>query len=515
MSTVYDKTDNYALNLYGDNDPADLRDGYNGSMRTIDDTLEAHLNRIEGVEARETHDGEVIKALLDDNTVDNATTAKTKWNKAGLDAITAIGKADANKGVLTALGADNADNAVVEKTKWDNAATKANALEPRVQALEPRVQALEPKVQALESRGRTQRNIVVLGDSWTVVHNNALYNRLKNVMPYAVWHNYGISGAVIQQLPEEIEKAKKDASLHPESVTDVIIVMGTNNVFWTNLNGYADITENAAYIAFKTVRDYFTYADIRFFPNNSKTLNDGRNKLYGNIISGAKRAGVATHEESLILLCGHIDWFNGDDQEGVQHLSDDGYRMLADRIANVLQGGVLYLDGVIGSKAGIAYKYTNPGQSNEVDDDTLQIYAFNNTAGLHAIGWMGDPKAVFIYDSNQQVRAEIRGKISITNPSGDFSGEAFFFIGCPNWYKRISKHTLPYVFLSSDTYGYYQSSFISGFDQGFMCKIESKEGGVVDYRSFYFKIPNPVTKNGKTIRLVAAGCSTSIMGESN
>lgn len=81
MSTIYSKTDNYGLNLYGDTDPADLRDGYNGSMRTIDDTFEKHLNRIEGVESRETHDEEVVKALIGDNTVDNATAAKTKWDK--------------------------------------------------------------------------------------------------------------------------------------------------------------------------------------------------------------------------------------------------------------------------------------------------------------------------------------------------------------------------------------------------------------------------------------------------
>lgn len=46
MSTLYDKTDNYALSLYGDNDPADLRDGYNGSMRTIDETLQNHIDKI-------------------------------------------------------------------------------------------------------------------------------------------------------------------------------------------------------------------------------------------------------------------------------------------------------------------------------------------------------------------------------------------------------------------------------------------------------------------------------------
>lgn len=86
MSAIYDKTDNYALNLYGDNDPADLRDGYNGSMRTIDSTLETHLDRIESVESRETHDEGVTKALLGDNTVDNATAAKARWDKASTDA---------------------------------------------------------------------------------------------------------------------------------------------------------------------------------------------------------------------------------------------------------------------------------------------------------------------------------------------------------------------------------------------------------------------------------------------
>ena len=478
MSTIYDKTDNYGLNLYGDNDPADLRDGYNGSMRTIDTTLETHLNRIEGVESRETHDEEVVKALIGDNTVDSATTAKTKWDKAGADATTANTKADSNTNLINAL---------------------------------------EPRVQTLESRGRTQRNIVVLGDSWTVVHNNALYNRLKNVMPHAVWHNYGIGGAVVQELANEIENAKKDASLHPESVTDVIIVMGTNNVFWTNLHDYPDITKDAAYTAFRTVRDYFPNADIRFFPNNSKTLNGGRNYLYANIISGAKRAGVATHEESLNLLCGYIEWFNGDDQEGVQHLSDYGYAMFADRIANVLQGGILYSDGKLGYSVGYPGQYTNPTQSSEVDDNTLQIFVWDSaTGGLRPIGWLGDPSTKFSYNSNQMMRVQIYGKIHITDPSDTPSSEGPFYIGCPNWYKRISKNTLPYIFLTGKLFSYYQPSTLSGFSKDYISGIESSSGEDkrknVCYNSFYFRIPNPRSEDGKTIAIILNGVSTLITG---
>ena len=126
MATVYTKTDNYGLNLYGDNDPADLRDGYNNSMRTIDTTMEQHLNRVEGVEARETKTQAVMKALLVDNTVDKATAAKTKWDKSSADAAAAASKADNNTAILNALGADSTVNAAAEKTKWNNAATTAN-----------------------------------------------------------------------------------------------------------------------------------------------------------------------------------------------------------------------------------------------------------------------------------------------------------------------------------------------------------------------------------------------------
>lgn len=120
MSTIYDKTDNYSLNLYGDNDPADLRDGYNGSMQTIDTTLETHLNRIEGVESRETHDEEVAKALLGNNTVNAATAAKTKWDKAATDAT------NANE-LLTSMSVTDVESSTAFRAKVDATASNVNA----------------------------------------------------------------------------------------------------------------------------------------------------------------------------------------------------------------------------------------------------------------------------------------------------------------------------------------------------------------------------------------------------
>lgn len=126
--TTYTKTDNYALNLYGDTDPADLRDGYNGSMHIIDTTLEAHLSRIEGVESRETHNEEVAEALLGDNTVDAATTSKTKWDNAATDS-------NDSMAALTALDAETAAKAATAKTKWDKASTDAAAATDNLNAL--------------------------------------------------------------------------------------------------------------------------------------------------------------------------------------------------------------------------------------------------------------------------------------------------------------------------------------------------------------------------------------------
>lgn len=181
MATVYTKTDNYGLNLYGDNDPADLRDGYNGSMRTIDTTMEQHLNRIESVEARETHDEAVMKALLVDNTVDKATASKTKWDKAGTDATTANGKADNNTTILTALGANSTANAAAAKTKWDTAASKADLSQRELNALgaDSTANATAAKTKWNKAAADAQTAlalanvpaklkdyVVVLGDSW-------------------------------------------------------------------------------------------------------------------------------------------------------------------------------------------------------------------------------------------------------------------------------------------------------------------------------------------------------------
>ena len=463
MSTLYGKTDNYALNLYGDDDPADLRDGYNGSMHTIDTTLGTHLNRIEGLESRETHDEEVVKALLEDNTVDKATTAKIKW---------------------------------------DTASKKSDEQEPKVLALETKVQTLEH---------RTVKNVVLLGDSWTESQSHALYRQLQADTPGVTWHNYGVSGAQVQELPNQVNSARSDTTLHVEEVTDVIIVMGTNNVFWTNLNGMADISQEGARQAFLAVRNYFTKARIMFFPDNSKTLNDGRNFLYQPMIKGARMAGLEVHEESLTLLCGHTEWFYGDDQGGVQHLNENGYFLLADHIANVLHGGAMFAQGLMGRKS---MSITDPTSSDAIGENSLQLYGIkNDNSGIERVGYGGSSHAYFTYYSDQTVDIEVGARMTLTSTS--LSGYHGFVWGCPNWYKRIAPNTLPYVFAG----GIKKMSLVHYSIEGDVTKtamesVNSVKSADIDYDSFYIPVLSSIVNayQGKYVETIIQRAPTMVTG---
>lgn len=226
MSTVYTKTDNYSLNLYGDNDPADLRDGYNGSMRTIDTTLETHLNRIEGVEARETHDEAVIKALLVDNTVDNATAAKTKWDKAA-------SSSETNKDAITSIDANlNALHA--------NTASDAQALYHQIQSNKNDIDALRPGGIA-----------VFVGDSisegYGASDSNHRFTTLTANRLGLIEKNYSRHGAGWTQrspkadgltAPQLVQNAVADKTYNHDDVALVVVEFGIND---NNMNAFDGI----------------------------------------------------------------------------------------------------------------------------------------------------------------------------------------------------------------------------------------------------------------------------------
>lgn len=334
MATVYTKTDNYGLNLYGDNDPADLRDGYNGSMRTIDTTLETHLNRIEAVESSETHDKEVVKALLGDNTVDNATTAKTKWNKASTDSIeamadaaTATKKANSNGSILTALGADTTAHATANKAKWDKASTDATSAISKADTADGKADSNSAILTALgadnvgnaatkkarwdntytklESDGKyalkpiKQDLLVGIGDSYFEgfrTDNPATDSMIVKAAGLLglKCHNYAVGGSGYtmggtknKTFKQQIQQASADLGAGKDVVKYVVVGGGRND-------SVSAVTESIVYDTLATAKTLFPNAEVVQIPmmwDNSWPSYDQAQK-YGVMTEGGRHAAV-------------------------------------------------------------------------------------------------------------------------------------------------------------------------------------------------------------------------------
>lgn len=375
MSTIYDKTDNYALNLYGDKDPADLRDGYNGSMRTIDSTLETHLNRIEGVESRETHDEEVVKALLGDNTVNNATAskakwdkagtdataataaaaaaagkadnnsailaalgadttahatdAKTKWDKAGVDATDAIGKADSNKTILTALGADTTAHATANKTKWDKNTTDITALSTLVGNNSSQI------AQILEKLGQSQYSdgyLVTFGDSYADNTRERTWSyQLSTMFPELQWKNYAKAGAGfnvsgVPTFAQQVANCVADSTVDKSKVKVAVCAGGRNDIldYNTGLTKARDVVV-AMEAAFPNA--IIVIAPMLF---DHATLDEGGMWKYYALLSGATAAATGNHRvvvaDSAYVWCkGEDSWFPSKDI----HPNETGAKVIA------------------------------------------------------------------------------------------------------------------------------------------------------------------------------------------
>jgi lysophospholipase L1-like esterase len=391
MATVYTKTDNYGLNLYGDNDPADLRDGYNGSMRTIDTTLETHLNRIEAVESRETHDEEVAKALLGDNTVDAATTAKTKWNKASTDAIeamadaieamadaaTATGKANSNGSILTALGADTTDHATASKTKWDKASTDATSAIGKADTANSKANDNNAILSALGTdstdqaaaaktkwdkasadvadvvkrinilTGLTHENIIVIGDSISYGTgasdtSKSWANRLGEYRGATVT-NLAKNDAGYLNGPTTFAQQLNGFTGDKDAVTRILIAGGINDKTHVSDGSTTDsLLTNAVLSLLDYARANFPHAKIQTIPTicgftPPSIYNSGVLKARDRIIAACGMRHVQVIPYGWEWLNGNPGWSSGDDV----HPSDEGNGVLLRLICEAMDGAAV------------------------------------------------------------------------------------------------------------------------------------------------------------------------------
>lgn len=423
MATVYTKTDNYGLNLYGDNDPADLRDGYNGSMHTIDTTLETHLNRIEAVESRETHDEEVVKALLVDNTVDAATTAKTKWDKASADAIeamadaaTATGKANANTSTLIALGADTTAHATAAKDKWDKASIDATSAIGKADTANSKADNNSAILAALGAdtadhaaanktkwdkagadvadvakqvnilTGMAHENIIVIGDSISYgtgasATSKSWANRLGERRGATVT-NLAQNDAGYLNGPTTFIQQLKSYSGDKDAVTRILVAGGINDKTHVSDGSTTDSLLTSAVL---TLLDYartdFPHAKIQTIPTicgftPPSIYNSGVLKARDRIITACGMRHVEVIPYAWEWLTGNKDWSSGDDV----HPNDEGNDVLLKLICEAMDGATVRnsWDGYV---AGQDAHGEITHSKFHVDGDTVTCHIQGNVVG--------------------------------------------------------------------------------------------------------------------------------------
>lgn len=335
VSQDYSFTQVLGLALYGDKSPADLRNGHNFNMRQIEenyneikvtgDTAIAILKAF----GLTTEDAARTLRTSVDKSVDNAQAALERLEAMQVmskdDAVTLARKVNQSASSLETLGADTDANAKALKENID-AKAKADDVYTKSEA-------------DARFKRSTGHNIVMLGDSWTTEQSQLLPKTLAAMTGVNYVKNYGVAGKVIQDLPSQASTAVSDSSIDVSKVTDVVVVCGTNNVYWDH-----PISDAQAKTAWDGVVSAFPYSVIHYFPDNARTNNGGRNSRYRTIIRAAINTGrVIVHPEYLYLTYGHnFEYYFGNASEyEVQHLNISGFQQLARWIAASINGADL------------------------------------------------------------------------------------------------------------------------------------------------------------------------------
>ena len=282
----------------------------------------------------------------------------TALNDVHTSAVQAVGIANAAKSEAAAAkqAADTATDALEAAAGEAAAATatanaaKSEAAAAKTEAAEAKTEAAAAKTEAAAAAAKVdtigRHNIVILGDSWTLVESYALVDGFRTIPAVkGVW-SIGQGGATIQTIQDQLDWWAADHTIDHDTITDVVIVAGINNVY-RNLE---DITETEAYnMAVKIVEAFGNNVEYHYFPNNSRTSNGGRNARYMNIIQGFIKGGITVHPETLYLTgYNNGEMYRGNDQWGTYHLSADGYKKFAKILFNLMGGS--HCDGMIGSK---------------------------------------------------------------------------------------------------------------------------------------------------------------------
>ena len=190
------------------------------------------------------------------------------------------------------------------------------------------------------------RRFVVFGDSWTtpLVGNVCIPSEAVGLLGGSVVKNYGVAGAQLagtamsaNSLEQQANRAKTDTTVDRDLVSDVLVIMGVNNLNGTGTDYLPDYT---------TLTGLFD--GLRLYPNarywyaaNSKNMIVRADPAAWNHYHLFQRAaadtGFAVSRWSPMWNWGRGDlWPN--DKPDARHMNETGQRLWARRLAGFLSG---------------------------------------------------------------------------------------------------------------------------------------------------------------------------------
>ena len=423
MADGYGHTTNFNLPLYQDNTPADLRDGYNNSMRVIDDNM---LSITTGVNcanknlaalgadtpekaatlATDIANGNTAHHLLshmgivDDTSADehiNAIEQNHTDTQNNTNALTALGaetvdKAtnlkntiNTNTNALTALGAETVDKATNLKNTIN---TNTNALTALGAETVDKATNLKNTINRTPTLITNNRNlpknakIVCIGDSYGEGYQ-ATDKTTDN--PYAVMgrtlhatiYNYSdggggfvaISNNTKRTFNDMVNAAYNDHTADAGTIDYVMITGGKNDTPKT----YADV-QQAAEECVTNAATKFPNAKIVVYPMQwpSYQLWESTFTTYTAIMNGVAATGVGIAvPNGYEFFQGHPELFSTD----TKHPNTNGYKLLGNKYASVLMGG----DGGTYN----AGKITTSAATNVTLDPQAIAIATNGMLSIH------------------------------------------------------------------------------------------------------------------------------------
>lgn len=300
MSTTQ-HTGHYNLPTFGDNpnDRPSWRGDFTDAMTKVDNQMYANATNITTA----------TSTANEAKTAAQSAQSAVQGVQASIDSVTSA--TTENSGKITEI------NSILDSLHAETT-TDANNLYQRIQS----------------SKTYGKPRAVMFGDSWTVYNNGILRKTINETGLVNCLKNYGVAGAYTTDLRGQVDTAKADETINRNEIDIVIVVCGTNDVFWHHNSLFADMVPN-----FRAIVEAYPNAKVHYFPDNSRTGNNGNNEQYKHIVNAAAYSGIAVHPEYLyITWWDNYSFYLGNDVTGVQHLTTAGYTQLGKWIVSTICG---------------------------------------------------------------------------------------------------------------------------------------------------------------------------------